>query len=68
MEQLLTLGLTNAVTAALMALAAAAIARFSRRPILWYALWLVVLIRLLVPPIFAVDLVIPDFGRGSTTS
>jgi len=68
MEQLLTLGLTNAVTAALMALAAAAIARFSRRPILWYALWLVVLIRFLVPPVFAIDLVIPDLGRGPATS
>jgi len=66
MEALLTFGLTNAATAALMALAAAAIARFSRRPALLYALWLVVLLRLLVPPLLAVDLMVPDFGRAAT--
>ena len=68
MDQLITFGLTNAVTAALLALAAAAIARFSRRPILWYALWLVVLLRLLAPPVFAVDLAIPVFARASSSS
>lgn len=63
METLFNLGLTNALTAAALALAAAAIARFSRRPALWYALWLVVLLRLLAPPILTVDLPIPDFSR-----
>jgi TonB family protein len=67
MEQLFTYVLTNAVTATLLALAAAAIARFSHRPVLWYALWLVVLLRLLAPPIFAVDLAIPDLGRGAAS-
>jgi TonB family protein len=66
MEGLLTFGLTNAATAALLALAAAAIARFSHRPALLYALWLVVLFRLLVPPLLAVDLMVPDFGRAAT--
>jgi TonB family protein len=68
MEQLFTFGLTNALTAALLALAAAAIARFSRRPALWYALWLVVLLRFLAPPIFAFDLEVPDFGRPAAES
>jgi TonB family protein len=67
MEQLFTYVLTNTVTAALFALAAAAIARFSHRPVLWYALWLVVLLRLLAPPIFAIDLAIPDLGRESAS-
>jgi TonB family protein len=65
MDFFLNLGLTNALTAAALALAAAVIARFSRRPALWYTLWLVVLLRLLVPPIFAVDLPIPDLGRAA---
>lgn len=68
MEQLLTLGLTNAVTAALLAAAAAVIARFSRQPILWYALWLIVLVRLLAPPIFGIDLAIPDLGRDAASA
>ncbi len=67
MEQILTIGITNAVAAAILAIAAAAIARFSRRPVLWYALWLVVLLRLLVPPVFAVALAMPNFSRTSTS-
>ncbi len=35
-----------------LAVAAATIARFTRRPALWYTLWLVVLLRLLAPPLF----------------
>jgi TonB family protein len=65
MDFFLNFGLTNAVTAALLALAAAAIARFTQRPALWYALWLAVLLRLLAPPIFAVDLALPDFGLSA---
>jgi len=68
MEQLFTYVLTNAVIATLLALAAAAIARFSHRPVLWYALWLVVLLRLLAPPIFAIDLAIPDLGREAVST
>jgi TonB family protein len=67
MESLLGIGLTNAVTAALLALAAAVIARFTRRPALWYALWLVVLLRLVAPPLLAVDVTIPDFGAVADT-
>jgi TonB family protein len=65
METLLTFGLSNALTAAVLAVVAAGIARITRRPALWYALWLVVLLRLLAPPIFAVDLVIPELGRDA---
>ncbi len=66
METLLGLGLTNAVTAALLALAAALIARFTRQPALWYALWLAVLLRLLAPPIIAVTMPVAELGRSAT--
>ena len=68
METLLNFGLTNALIATLLAVAAASIARFTRRPALWYTLWLVVLLRLLAPPLFAVDLPIPEFGRSTGES
>ncbi len=68
MEQLITFGLTNSLAAALLAIAAALFARFTQRPVLWYALWLVVLLRLLAPPVFAIDLPIPDFARASASS
>ena len=68
MDQLLTIGLTNAIAATLLALLAAAIARYSRRPALWYTLWLAVLLRLLAPPVFSLDLGIPDFGRRAHRS
>ena len=63
METLLAAGLTNAATAAILAIAAAAIARFTRRPSLWYTLWLVVLLRLLAPPLLAIDLPVPELGQ-----
>jgi TonB family protein len=63
MDFILNLGLTNALTAAGLALTAAVIARFTRQPALWYALWLVVLLRLLAPPLLAVDLPIPELGE-----
>jgi len=63
MEQLFTIGLTNAVTATLLAVAAAAIARFTKRPALWYVLWLAVLLRLLAPPLMAVNVTIPEIGN-----
>lgn len=63
MEQILSIGITNAITAAVMAVAAAAIARFTTRPALWYALWLVVLLRLLAPPLF--ELTLPDLGPAA---
>jgi TonB family protein len=62
MEHLLAHGLSNAVIATVMAIAAAAIARFTARPGIWYALWLVVLLRLLVPPVVAVDFALPELG------
>jgi TonB family protein len=65
MESLLTTVATNSVTAALLALAAAVIARYTRRPTLWFALWLVVLLRLLAPPLFDIAVPIPDFGTAA---
>jgi TonB family protein len=63
METLLGLGLTNAAAAALLAVAAALIARCTRRPAVWYALWLAVLLRLLAPPILAVALPFSGLAR-----
>jgi TonB family protein len=66
MDHLLNVGLSNALIAAALAVVAAAIARVTKHPALWYALWLVVLLRLLAPPVFAVNLPIPDFGRAAS--
>ncbi len=63
METLLGLGLTNAAVAALLAVAAALIARFTRRPAVWYVLWLAVLLRLLAPPVLAIALPLPSLAR-----
>ncbi|HSN57710.1 MAG TPA: TonB family protein [Candidatus Sulfomarinibacteraceae bacterium] len=68
MDALIGLGLSNAVTAALLAVAAALIARFTKRPALWYALWLAVLLRLLAPPVLAVALPIPELGQPADGS
>jgi WD40 repeat protein/beta-lactamase regulating signal transducer with metallopeptidase domain len=50
MNALLAIGLTNAVLATLLALAAAAVTRRCRRPALVHGLWLLVLLKLLTPP------------------
>ncbi len=68
MDLLLNVGFSNAIIAAVLAVVTAAIARVTRHPALWYALWLVVLLRLLVPPVFAVRLAIPEYGRAAAAS
>lgn len=55
---LLDLGLTNAVLATLLALLAAAATVVCRRPALVHGLWLLVLLKLITPPLFYVP--IPD--------
>src|SRR5262245_8430615 len=52
MTTLLSVGLANAVVAAGLALLAAAAGRFSKRPALAHSLWLLVLIKLITPPLF----------------
>ena len=50
-DSLLELALSNAVAAAMLALVALATQRFARQPILTHALWLLVLLRLVSPPV-----------------
>src|SRR5581483_8670371 len=56
METLVQLGLNNALVAALLAIPAT-LATLLRRPALAHGLWLLVLVKLLTPPLFGVPLV-----------
>ena len=51
MRALLEIGLANAVMALLLAVPAACAHRFSRRPALVHSLWLLVLVKLVTPPL-----------------
>ncbi|HEV3255606.1 MAG TPA: M56 family metallopeptidase [Gemmataceae bacterium] len=51
MDTLLQIGLSNALAATLLALAAAAAGQFCRRPALVHSLWLLVLLKLVTPPV-----------------
>src|SRR5438067_9817851 len=53
METVLSIGLSNALAATLLALLAAVVGCFCRRPAVMHSLWLLVLLKLLVPsPLF----------------
>src|SRR5438067_11619767 len=53
METVLSIGLSNALAATLLALLAAVVGCFCRRPAVMHGLWLLVLLKLLVPsPLF----------------
>src|SRR5438874_1563645 len=56
MDTLLEAGLSNAVAAAVLALVAAGVARLGRRPALTHSLWLLVLLKLVTPPIIPLAL------------
>jgi beta-lactamase regulating signal transducer with metallopeptidase domain len=66
MDPLLRLGLINAALAAVLALGVAAIVRVGRRPALAHGLWLLVLLKLVTPPL--VDVPIPLPAEGTPTS
>jgi beta-lactamase regulating signal transducer with metallopeptidase domain len=55
-DALLHLGLSNALTAAALAVPVALLARVGRRPALTHALWLLVLLKLVTPPLLSVPL------------
>src|SRR3954451_15990044 len=58
MERLFTLGLSNALAAAVLAIGVAALGRlFVRRPAALHCLWLLVLLKLVTPPLFEVPIV-----------
>ena len=59
MDDLLNLGLSNAVVAALLALVAIAAGTVCRRPALVHGLWLLVLLKLVTPPLVRVPVVWP---------
>jgi hypothetical protein len=63
METLLRIGLSNAVVALLMALVVVTLACVWRRPAVLHALWLLVLVKLVTPPLVWVRVpwpIIPD--------
>jgi len=63
---LLQIGLINAAVATLLACAVALIGRKVRQPALLHALWIIVLIKLVTPPVFEVPVEVPfSFNRLS---
>jgi beta-lactamase regulating signal transducer with metallopeptidase domain len=56
MESLVHILLSNAVVATLMAVVVAAVSRICRRPALTHSLWLVVMLKLVTPPLVPVSL------------
>src|SRR5262249_5366761 len=56
MDTLLHVGLSNAALATALALSAAIASRLCRRPALAHSLWLLVLLKLLTPPLWRVPL------------
>lgn len=63
MPALLQIALINAVLATLLACVVALVARKVRRPALVHALWLVVLFKLVTPPLFEVPIHVPLLAR-----
>jgi beta-lactamase regulating signal transducer with metallopeptidase domain len=68
MDALLVAGVWNAVGAALLAAIAALVGRFCRRPALVHALWLLVLLKMLTPPLWPVEVDWPSPESPSTTA
>ena len=60
MESLLSVALSNAIVATLLAAIVAVAARVCRRPIVVHALWLLVLLKLLTPPLIVVPMAWPQ--------
>ncbi len=59
MDDLLSIGLSNAVAAALLALVAIAAGAMCRRPALVHGLWLLVLLKLVTPPLVRIPIAWP---------
>src|ERR1700733_5709056 len=66
MAALVQIGLANACSAALLAVLVAVITRIWRNPHLAHALWLIVLLRLVAPPVFEVPLPAPQWIARQT--
>lgn len=68
MGALLDIGLTNAAVATLMALGVALFGRFGRRPALTHALWLLVLLKLVAPPLVPLPIGFPKAAESELSS
>ncbi|HEY2253210.1 MAG TPA: M56 family metallopeptidase [Planctomycetaceae bacterium] len=67
MSALLQIGLINAAVATVLACAVALIGRKVRQPALMHALWIIVLVKLVTPPVFEVPVEVPfSLSRLST--
>ena len=65
MERLFTRGLSNAMAATVLAMGVAALGRLlSRRPAALHWLWLLVLLKLVTPPLFEVPIVSSEVAPG----
>ena len=62
MNSLLEVGVSNAAVATILALIAACVGRFARRPALAHTLWILVLLKLITPPFVHVPVRLPDIG------
>jgi bla regulator protein BlaR1 len=60
MTDFLTIGLSNAIAATLLAVLAAVVGGTGRRPALAHGLWLLVLVKLITPPIVPVQIALPQ--------
>jgi beta-lactamase regulating signal transducer with metallopeptidase domain len=67
MSHLLELALINAILAMVLAVFAVAAERWSRRPALAHALWLLVLLKLLTPPVWTIGLPTIPLPRSMTS-
>ena len=66
MSLLLEIALSNAVVATLLALLVVLVSRFCRRPALIHGLWLVVLLKLVTPPVIPVPVgILPTTVAGT---
>jgi bla regulator protein blaR1 len=68
MNALLQIGLTNAAMAAVLAVAAAGAGKICRRPALVHALWVLVLVKLVTPPLVVVPISLPEQSSISDTA
>jgi len=67
MEHVIQLGLSNAAAATVLAILAAIATRIWRNPHFGYALWLVVLLRLVAPPLVPVQVPLPAWAIVHST-
>jgi beta-lactamase regulating signal transducer with metallopeptidase domain len=66
-ETLLRIGLSNALASAVLALVAVAMGRVCRRPALVHGLWVLVLFKLVTPPLVDVPIPVPTAANTPTT-